>query len=389
MTKHKWACLLLISSLLLSGCDGREVDPGYNLAGLMKVFPDQSAQEDLSTSVLPGESTEDNVDSSIGDSNAGIEVINPEQYPELGYSIISATSYSQYLESVVNQPVQKVFAETGYKNLYYSICLYGYEPTASNTMTSSPAAYTDIKVGSNVGQTSQYLRGVMVPKFAKTYLASVGKNSATMSRAYKNWRLLLSECGVSDSAKWASAKVDGTFCTKFPTVLNMWGNTRLYNNASIAGSFSDFKTVAGKGEVIGVVPDIQLQLLTGYQSYSSVTLNPTAGLGTSAYYDRISYSDAQKLFTSYNQQQDRDKDYYTVNGSDAYSIVHAEIDGYTRCIVALCCLPGTTLERELGKTNLEKIKKSITGFASWKDTSAVRDIVADAVIITKGTRGVS
>lgn len=389
MIRRRFICALLSACmLLLAGCDGREIDPGYNLTGGLRVFPDTSVQEELATSVLPEEDADTSKDEATND-NPGVIVINPEAYPAIPKSIIASSSYSQYLESVVNLPVQEVLQERGNSNLFYCAVFYGYEPDGDGGMSAAPSTFYRESTGHNVAQTSTYLCGVSLPKFAKQYLADVGNNATVMTKAYRDWNAVLDQCGVSKTATWMAAKADAVFSAKYRTVVNMWGNTRLSGAGGVAGTFKDFVSAANRADIIGVVPDVSIQIQDGYRTFSSITLNPTAGLNTGAYYDRLSVGDVKKLLTSYNQQRDRTRNHLTVNTSDDYSIVHAEIDGYNRCIVVISCLPGTTLEKELGKAGLSKVKESILKYSSWDSVDAVRDVIADAVIITRGTRGVN
>lgn len=202
-----------------------------------------------------------------------------------------------------------------------------------------------------------------------------------MSKAISNWKHEVSKVTIAESAKWEEVAQELTESGSVTErrLAYLWGNPdmRFTTFADYLDSFNS--------ESISSIPNLALKLKI--PSSTSVKLN-NVDFASSRYQDFMLKSDVDKLFSSYNFSEQRDRAMLTFYEEQAKAIVYAYVDGYTKTLVVLACEPDKTLDSLLG-SRLGEIKAIFSGIRNYTEWEYISEVVEDAVLLQSGSRGVN
>lgn len=372
----KGLLLISISIGILTGCQSYGLDgirPDVNVSQNMVVFRDSLENiENLGVGVEAGSPTP-----TTPDEGSGSIIGDSSRFAALPYTAVAASSYSQYLNKEIYEPIANIIDGLGIdkaSRIYFRVFHTGYDPISEGgTEISRGSTYDNKKLGSLTT-----IRGTALPILTYRWLNSHPENLNVVSTARSSWVKTLEQSGISPNSTWLNAAGQTSID---PNIVKMWGNQRINAN-----TFQQYVN-AVYSDVIGTVPNITFTIAVNANSKTSITINPTANIIGNRYYDHMQKTSVDRLFGYYNQYPLRQCSPISVSVADDYSVVFAYIDGYSKTIVALACDETTTLREVFGnKTDsIISLIQSTKDYTCWSEISKYIDNV---VLLPAGVRGV-
>lgn len=299
-------------------------------------------------------------------------------FAELPYTAVSATTYSSYLNSEVYEPLRDLVVDSGLSgSLYLRVFHAGYEPYGEGEPYIKKGSNFDNKM---VGSLSR-IGGTALQEFAMDYLYKYFDNRDYVSKLISNWEHEVSKLSIDETAKWEEVAQELTESGDATErrLAYLWGNPDM-----CFATFSDYMD-SFDSESISAIPNLSLKL--EIPSSTSVKLN-NVDFASSRYQDFMLKSDVDKLFSSYNFSEQRDRAMLTFHEEQAKAIVYAYVDGYTKTLVVLACEPDKTLDSLLG-SRLGEIKSIFSSIRNYTEWEYISEVVEDAVLLQSGSRGVN
>lgn len=392
---------IFMAVILLTGCTPTQLDmarPEINRYNGMILSPDTVASEVSEIEGAGPVDTSPGTDGELGEGGEGgdgdggdslggdvvtgaVNVFDP-----LPYNVVSSPDYVKYLDSEIYKPISEILnseRDADAAPVYFRVFHSGY--------TGIPGATTQIKRASiydnKLIDAGSSVVGTIFPFFAYDWLADArtseaNYNSVLQSRAV--FQSFMDASGISDSSTWLdiSSQISDGSLSVVPVVMLMWGNMRVNSE-----TFGEFRTFVSNN-VIGAIPNISLRIASSKSSATYVTLNQTSDIVGTRYYDHMTKLDVDRLFGTYNQYEARDTVLFTDVLADTQGVLFYYIDGYSKTIVALCGMDGTSLDEALGsrKDEVVDLISNVLNYTQWEE---LQGYVPDLVILQSGSRGIN
>lgn len=308
-------------------------------------------------------------------------VTTPEQFAALEHTVIFCTDYNKYLREHVYNPVSEIInklPQSQRDKIYFRLVNAGYNLASSGDEITKGTPLTLTKQGNKVNN----LGGQALPSFVFQWLREVNSNDSGVERARSETLAVISNLenlGVDTKSDWLLSSEDKSIPS---SIKAMWGCERLG-----CSTLYDYKMSVLNSSGFNAIPDLRLSVRTGPSSTSGVTINPTSGTNSGLRYkDSMRLSDANTIFTSYNQYPTR---YAALKESRTYdenSILMGYADGYCKTLIYLGTNADDNLQELLGDSYGE-VLSIISGAYDVSEWQSIVSLYPEAKVIPAGLRG--
>ena len=391
----KALCGVLTAASLLTGCSYTTLDtirPEVNKANGLVVIPSSvlSSTESLQADdgvVVRNDGNIINVPTTPPSS--GMTDEEDVVFGSLPAQGLSASSYKDYLRDHVVSKISACISacpDIDKRDIYFRVLHTGYDPVGTeSSSTIKPAAsyvYQDVGSVSAIG-------GTLISEFAMDYFSSLPVNDGRIASERERAISYLRSVEGGSSLNWENSK--GVVKDVYRI---MWGNKRLRAEESLNSYISCVERSA-----IGTIPNLSMKVRTNdYGGTTTAVLNDVNYLMT-RYEDKVSKLALSKMFTEFNQYEDRIATRtFHVNDDDENCMLFAYVDGYTKTLIVIGCESGKKLSDILGYTSgigtptvyqeVLDIMRGVKPYTEWTYIMAL-DGMEDAITIAGGARGVS